>query len=133
MAKNQKSLCQSSPPPLWYSPHHFSCLARFGFWDFLDPIFGLFAPNLGSKCSARRARSNGTLWSSVAWKMARVWHFEKIEKFLSLMMMAHHKRKKGTCMWLSDREACGLPASQPTNQISRILTTLTCFKGGGFS
>ena len=63
----------SSPPPLYYSYHHFSCISGFGFLDFLDPIFGLFWQNLGSYESPWAELSNGGHNFTVAWKMGTVW------------------------------------------------------------
>ena len=74
--------------------------ATFGFWPFWTPIFGLFGPNLGSKCSARQARSNGTLCSSIALKLASVWqknqNMMRVVAPLSLFLSSCHLAgKKG--------------------------------------
>ena len=112
MAKNQKSLGQSSPPPLYYSPHQFSCLAEIGFWPFWTPIFGLFSKNLGSYESPWAELSNGVHNFKVAWKMGTVWQFEDLmvggccSLYWSSCQLTE-KKLSFLWLWLSDWEACG--------------------------
>ena len=105
--------------PLCTSYHHFSCLAEIGFWPFWTPIFGLFSKNLGSYESSWAELSNGVHNFKVAWKMGTVWQFEDLmvggccSLYWSSCQLTE-KKLSFLWLWLSDWEACGLPASQHT-------------------